>query len=54
MSKVTRRTLVIAFVIWSFFAYPWFDRGCDIAEAYTAVIKYGTPEGMEPLPACYG
>ncbi|GAA2555735.1 MULTISPECIES: hypothetical protein [Streptomyces] len=43
-----------AFLVWSLFAFPWWDKGCDIAEAYTAVFKYGAPEGLEPLPACYG
>ncbi|MER6622628.1 hypothetical protein [Streptomyces sp. NPDC000931] len=54
MSKGTRSTLVVVLLVWSLFAFPWFDKGCDIAEAYTAVIKYGVPEGLEPLPACYG
>ncbi|MFE2280183.1 hypothetical protein ACFXAE_23735 [Streptomyces sp. NPDC059454] len=54
MPKRTRSTLVVVLLIWSLFAFPWFDKGCDIAEAYTAVIKYGVPEGLEPLPACYG
>ncbi|MET9152221.1 hypothetical protein [Streptomyces griseoflavus] len=54
MSKKTSRTFVAVFVLWSLFAFPWFDKGCDIAEAYTAVLRYGLPEGLEPLPACYG
>ncbi|MER7054472.1 MULTISPECIES: hypothetical protein [unclassified Streptomyces] len=54
MSKVARNTLIVGLLIWSGFAYPWFDRGCDIAEAYTAVFEYGVPQGLEPLPACYG
>jgi len=54
MSKGTRWTLVAVLLVWSLFAYPWYDKGCDIAEAYTAVLEYGVPEGLEPLPACYG
>ncbi|WP_158075109.1 hypothetical protein [Streptomyces sp. CB02400] len=54
MSKGTRSALAVVLLVWSLFAFPWFDKGCDIAEAYTAVIRYGVPEGLEPLPACYG
>ncbi|GAA4011967.1 hypothetical protein GCM10022384_66060 [Streptomyces marokkonensis] len=54
MPKMARNTLIVVLLIWSGFAYPWFDRGCDIAEAYTAVFEYGVPQGLEPFPACYG
>ncbi|CAM5715491.1 hypothetical protein GCM10010266_62500 [Streptomyces griseomycini] len=54
MTKKASRTLVAVFAFWSLFAFPWFEKGCDIAEAYTAVLRYGLPEGLEPLPACYG
>ncbi|MCW5254223.1 MULTISPECIES: hypothetical protein [unclassified Streptomyces] len=54
MPKGLRWVLVVLVLIWSLFAYQWYDKGCDIAEAYTAVLKYGVPEGLEPLPACYG
>ncbi|MEU7468656.1 hypothetical protein AB0A94_08875 [Streptomyces sp. NPDC044984] len=54
MSKGTCSTLVIVLPARSLFAFPWFDQGRGIAEAYTAVITYGVPEGLEPLPARHG
>lgn len=52
MSKPLRWVVVLALVIWSVFAFQWMNTGCDVVEAYTAVFAYGTPEGLEFLPAC--
>ncbi|WP_234332523.1 hypothetical protein [Streptomyces sp. NRRL S-87] len=54
MSKTTRWLLAAAAVVWSVFAYQWMDVGCDVPKAYLAVLRYGTPEGLEFLPACHG
>lgn len=54
MSKTWRTVLVFAFVGWSVFAYQWTEVGCSIPRAYLAVVEYGTPEGIEFLPACHG
>ncbi|MEU1213811.1 hypothetical protein ABZ424_15565 [Streptomyces sp. NPDC005790] len=54
MPKGLRWVLVIALVIWSAFAVQWMDKGCDVVRAYKAVFTYGTPEGLEFLPACHG
>ena len=40
--------------VWTFFALQWTDVGCDYPEAYLAVVRFGTPEGLEFLPACAG
>ncbi|MFI6947685.1 hypothetical protein [Streptomyces sp. NPDC050422] len=52
MSKFMGWVVVLALAIWSVFAFQWLDKGCDAVEAYTAVFTYGTPEGLEFLPAC--
>ncbi|MGW8764255.1 hypothetical protein ACWGN5_17295 [Streptomyces sp. NPDC055815] len=54
MSKGWRWFLLAAFVVWTVFALQWTDLGCDYPEAYLAVIRFGTPEGLEFLPACAG
>ncbi|MEZ3178733.1 hypothetical protein KYY02_08450 [Streptomyces pimonensis] len=54
MPKGTRSALVVVLPVRSLFASAWSGRGCDSAEAYTAVLGYGVPEGLEPLPACHG
>ncbi|MFD7866874.1 hypothetical protein [Streptomyces sp. NPDC057682] len=53
MSKPVGWIGVIVLVIWSLFAFQWMDKGCDVVHAYKAVITYGTPEGLEFLPACH-
>ncbi|WP_329621960.1 hypothetical protein OG357_17035 [Streptomyces sp. NBC_01255] len=54
MSKGWRWFLLAVFVVWTVFALQWIDLGCDYPEAYLAVVRFGTPEGLEFLPACAG
>lgn len=54
MSKGWRWLFLAVFVVWTVLALQWTDVGCDYPEAYLAVVRYGTPEGLEFLPACAG
>lgn len=54
MSKGWRWLLLAVFVVWTVLALQWTDVGCDYPEAYLAVLRFGTPEGLEFLPACAG
>ncbi|MFF0423340.1 hypothetical protein [Streptomyces sp. NPDC004520] len=54
MSKGWRWLLLAGFVVWTVLALQWTDFGCDYPEAYLAVLRFGTPEGLEFLPACAG
>ena len=54
MSTGWRWLLLVVFVVWTVLAFQWMDIGCDYPEAYLAVIRFGTPEGLEFIPACAG
>ncbi|MER5739276.1 MULTISPECIES: hypothetical protein [unclassified Streptomyces] len=54
MSKGWGWWLLAGFAVWTFFALRWTEVGCDYPEAYLAVVRFGTPEGLEFLPACAG
>ncbi|GHJ97173.1 hypothetical protein SNE510_66920 [Streptomyces sp. NE5-10] len=54
MSKGWGWWFLAGFAVWTFFAVQWTEVGCDYPEAYLAVIRFGTPEGLEFLPACAG
>ncbi|MEU3479709.1 hypothetical protein AB0E66_16105 [Streptomyces sp. NPDC033753] len=54
MSTGRRWLLLVVFVVWTVLAFQWMDIGCDYPEAYLAVIRFGTPEGLEFIPACAG
>ncbi len=54
MSKGRRRFFLAVFVVWTVLTLQWTDAGCDYPEAYLAVVRFGTPEGPEFLPACAG
>ncbi len=54
MSKGRRWFFLAVFVVWTVLALQWTNVGCDYPEAYLAVVRFGTPEGLEFLPACAG
>ncbi|MER5964867.1 hypothetical protein [Streptomyces sp. NPDC002057] len=54
MSKGWGWFLLAVFAVWTVLALQWTDLGCDYPEAYLAVLRFGTPEGLEFLPACGG